>query len=146
MLVTMCCVFFPIYGSIGIICLVIGGNDRKDHPTPTCGLHAKPPLRDWIFGNGVICMTVVGVGSVFLPLLFKGVEGSTTGKCLACLTCCIMYLAHLMCFVWAIVGAVSLANSHDCKDVDNQLWSLGLASVIIMFILSCCGGSQSKRN
>lgn len=138
------CCMLPMYGGLGIACLVIGIKDRNDNPDPTCGIDAKPPLRDWIIGNGVICMCLLGaIGTLFFKACTGRLADSPMQKCVTCLTTCILCVSSLMCVVWAIVGAVSLANSSDCKDVDSQLWKLGLASVILMFLGSCgCSGTK----
>ena len=120
-----------IYFAIGIACLVIS----LRNPT-SCGLGGQPTLRNRLYGTGIaytIIGSSLGIGGLILAFSVIGL---------------IPLLVIAICsgpftFAWMIVGSVSLWR--DGGDCSGEIWSMGMAAVIVSIILVVFNGYSYRH-
>lgn len=117
--------------AMGIVSLIWAVNDRNDYKDPRCGVNGKPPLRDWLFGTGISFIII----AIAFIVTNKRIENKKSLGCFGC----IAGVSSLFLLSWAIVGAVSISKAKDCETIDESLYNVGLAAVIISWIVWCCG-------
>ena len=53
----------------------------------------------------------------------------------------ILGVTNLFVVVWAIVGILSMFKyERDCRDSSPAVWSMAWATVVVSFMICCCGG------
>jgi len=120
--VTVTIVTIVFYLVLGAVSLGYGITQNDIQCTDPSGL----PLPKWLFGLGIghlICGVVLIVLAIIAytldipsPLLFFGV------------------LALIYTFAYTIFGAVVFSRSDHCLTIKKEIWSLGLANIILNFV------------
>jgi len=94
-------------------------------------------LADWVNGDSIAGFIMVGI--IFTSLIVLIIIELTCKKewsstISASIISCIFVIFYIFCLIWAIIGAIILANSSNCIHEHKSLYDVALAGVILRFL------------